>query len=318
MAGPWEAYSSQPTVKEDKANVDLERARVDTERARVEAERAASEAARSATELQRLRGTPLPQGPKSAAQQAREAMLTSRANAIAKAAAAREFALPNIEQNAANAIRSGANLIRHEGFQAATGMPNPFKGGFGPLGAVPGTPAGDFKTALKSSIGEAFMPAFESLKGAGAISEFEAKSALEGLANLNTGMSEVEFKRQMQRYLDKIAQGLSVARKQASMGGNPFTYEDLMREKQRRAGGEAAPAAAPAAAPQGQGADYTEALALLQAAFDQGASVPDLQRLADKYGLGLVPDKIETAVQYRDRGGVGARVVGPTNLNRGQ
>lgn len=317
MAGPWEAYRSQPTVKEDKAGVDLERARVDTERARIEAERAASEAARSATELERLRGTPLPQGPKSAAQQAREAMLTGRASEIAKAAAAREFSLPNIEQNAANAISSGANLINHEGFQAATGLPNPFKGGFG-LFEIPGTPAGDFSTALKSSVGEAFMPAFEGLKGAGAISEFESKKAMEGLANLGTGMSEVEFKRQMQRYMDKIAQGLSVARKQASMGGNPFTYEDLVREKQRRAGGEAAPAAAPAAAPQGQGADYTEALAVLQAAFDQGASVPDLQRLADKYGLGLVPDKIETAARYRDRGGKGARVVGPTNLNRGQ
>lgn len=308
MARPWETYSTRPTVKENRADVDLERARVETQRA-------VSEAAKSEAELNRLRMTPIPHGPKPAAQEAREAMMKARGTEIAKASAAREFALPNIEQNAANAVSSAANLLKHPGFEAATGLPNPFKGGFGPIGTVPGTPARDYKTALKSSIGEAFMPAFEGLKGAGAISEFEAKSALEGLANLSTDMSEDEFRRQLQRYVDKISQGLQVARKQASMGGLPFTYEDLMREKERRAGG-AQPAAA-ATKPKSQ-ADYAPAMAALQAAFDSGATGDELQALADKYQLGLVPGSLDVALKYRDKGGKGARIAGPTNLNRGQ
>jgi hypothetical protein len=113
-------------------------------------------------------------------------------------------------------------------------MPNPFKGGFG-IGNIPGTPAGDYETALKGAMSEAFKPAFEALKGAGAISEFESKSALAGLANLGTDMSEAQFKRELQKYVNKLATGLDVARKQAGMGGSPFTYEDLMREKRRRA-----------------------------------------------------------------------------------
>jgi hypothetical protein len=97
------------------------------------------------------------------------------------------------------------------------------------------TPAGDYSQELKTAVAEAFVPAFEALKGAGAITEAEGKAALAALANLGTGMSEVQMRREVQKYVDKLATGLDVARKQAGMGGSPFTYEDLMREKRRRA-----------------------------------------------------------------------------------
>ena len=88
---------------------------------------------------------------------------------------------------------------------------------------------------------EAFVPAFEALKGAGAITEKEGQAALAALANLDTGMSEAQFKRELQKYVDKLGAGLTIARKQAGMGGSPFTYEDLMREKRRRAGAQGQP-----------------------------------------------------------------------------
>lgn len=184
--------------------------------------------------LDRLLATPLPEAPKPPAQKTREAMMLKRGEVIGTKAAEQEFALPSIEQNVARAFQSAQELLKNPGFEAATGMPNPFKGGFG-IGNIPGTPAGDYATALKGAVSEAFKPAFEALKGAGAISEFESKSALAGLANLGTGMSEAQFKRELQKYVDKLATGLDVARKQAAMGGSPFTYEDLMREKRRRA-----------------------------------------------------------------------------------
>lgn len=186
-------------------------------------------------DMLRDRRTPIPEAPKSPALKARETMMVTRAQEIAKNSAAKEFGLPTIEQNAKNAFQAAQQLLKHPGFTAATGLPNPFKGGFGVLN-VPGTPAGDYGVALKSAVAEAFLPAFESLKGAGAISEFESKSALAGLANLGTGMSEAQMKREVQRYVDKIAQGVQNARKQAAMGGSPFSYEDLQRERARRAG----------------------------------------------------------------------------------
>ncbi len=193
------------------------------------------DAERKRLDLERLRATPLPQAPKPAAVQAREKMMAARAQKLAESAAAKEFSLPVIEQNAKNAFKTAQDLLKHPGFTAATGMPNPFRGGFG-IGNVPGTRAGDYATALKSAMSEAFIPAFESLKGAGAITEPEGQAALKGLANLGTGMSEDQFKRELQRYVDKIAQGVQNARKQASMGGSPFSYEDLQRERARRAG----------------------------------------------------------------------------------
>jgi hypothetical protein len=184
--------------------------------------------------LDRLLATPLPEAPKPAVQKTREAMMMKRGEVIGAKAAEQEFALPSVEQSVSRAFQSAQELLKNPGFEAATGMPNPFKGGFG-IGNIPGTPAGDYATALKGTMSEAFKPAFEALKGAGAISEFESKSALAGLANLGTDMSEAQFKRELQKYVDKLATGLDVARKQAAMGGSPFTYEDLMREKRRRA-----------------------------------------------------------------------------------
>jgi hypothetical protein len=47
-------------------------------------------------------------------------------------------------------------------------------------------------------------------------------------------VSEAEFKRQLQTSVDTLANEVEVARKKASMGGSPFTYEELMREKRLR------------------------------------------------------------------------------------
>lgn len=193
------------------------------------------DAERKRLDLERLRATPLPQAPKPAAVQARDMMLKARAQKLAESATAKEFSLPNLEQNAKKAFQTAQDLLKHPGFKAATGLPSPLEGGFG-LFNIPGTRAGDYNTALKSAMAEAFVPAFESLKGAGAITEVEGQAALKGLANLGTGMSEDQFKRELQRYVDNIARGLQVARKQAAMGGSPFTYGDLQRERARRAG----------------------------------------------------------------------------------
>lgn len=195
-----------------------------------------ADAERQRLEIDRLRSTPLPQAPKSGAQQARETMQTTRAQEIAKASAAKEFSLPKIEADARRALQQGSALVKHPGFEATVGLPNPFRGGLG-VGTVPGTTARDFTNALDRAKAGAFMQAFESLKGGGAISEREGEAATRALAAMETSTSEGEFKSALQQYMDIVATGVQTARKQAGMGSSPFSYEALMREKQRRQGG---------------------------------------------------------------------------------
>jgi hypothetical protein len=132
------------------------------------------------------------------------------------------------------ALNEGVNLLKHPGFEAAVGAPNPFKGGFG-VGTVPWSPARDFTNALDSVKRGAFMQAYEQLRGAGAISGPEGIAATEALANMNTSTSEVQFKRELQRFMNIVASGMKVAEKQSRMGAAPFSYDQLAAEKQRRA-----------------------------------------------------------------------------------
>jgi hypothetical protein len=191
-------------------------------------------AERDRVELERLRGTPLPQAPKTPTQQATEAYGNKRAAVLGEQAATKEFSLPRMRDISQRALDEGVNLLKHPGFEAAVGMPNPFKGGFG-IGTVPFTPARDFTNALDSVKRGAFMQAYEQLRGAGAISGAEGIAATEALANMNTATSEVQFKRELQRFMNIVASGVKVAEQQSRMGVSPFTYDQLAAERQRRA-----------------------------------------------------------------------------------
>lgn len=191
-------------------------------------------AERDRLELARLKATPLPQAPKTPAQQAAEAYGTKRASVLGEAAATKEFSLPKMRDISQRALTEGANLLKHPGFEAAVGAPNPFKGGFG-VGTVPWSPARDFTNALDSVKRGAFMQAYEQLRGSGSISGPEGIAATEALANMNTATSETQFKRELQRFMNIIASGTKVAEQQSRMGVSPFSYDQLAAEKQRRA-----------------------------------------------------------------------------------
>ena len=189
---------------------------------------------RDAEELRRLRQTPLPQAPKTASQLSNEAFLTARSSKLGADVGLTESKLSKLETSARRAIEEGAALVKHPGFSAAVGMPNPFKGGFG-IGNIPGSPAGDFANTLRGVKKGAFMQAFENLRGSGAISEKEGDAATQAIANMETATSEGQFKTELQRFLNIVADGVQVARQQSRMGASPFTYEQLMAERQRRA-----------------------------------------------------------------------------------
>jgi len=181
--------------------------------------------------------TPLPQPPqppKAPQALAADAAAQRRGQVIGEEAAKKEFSLPQTEQTAREALKLAGQLAHHPGFEAAVGMPNPFKGGFG-LFNIPGTSAADFMNLHNQALNQTFMSARESLKGAGSVTDFEGKKAESAMAAMKAATSESEYKRALQDYVDAVSAGVQIARQQSRMGASPFTYDQLMAEKARRA-----------------------------------------------------------------------------------
>ena len=102
------------------------------------------------------------------------------------------------------------------------------------LNAIPGSSGYDFSLRVDQLKGQAFLQAFESLKGAGQITEAEGRKATEAIARLNTRLSTADFKVAVQELRDIVARGQERAK--AKMTAPP-----------------AAPGAVPGAAPQVEG-----------------------------------------------------------------
>lgn len=79
--------------------------------------------------------------------------------------------------------------LDHPGRKTSTGL----SGTLDPRNYVPGTDATDFRAVLDQIGGTAFLQAFESLKGGGAITEMEGKKATDAIARLNRAQSDGEF-----------------------------------------------------------------------------------------------------------------------------
>lgn len=80
-----------------------------------------------------------------------------------------------------------------------------------------GTDAMDFQVVLDQLGGQAFLQAFETLKGGGQITEVEGKKATDAMARLNRKQSDAEFKRSLQDLREVVGAGLQRAK--AGAGG---------------------------------------------------------------------------------------------------
>lgn len=108
----------------------------------------------------------------------------------------RQMELDEMSRGKAAAVSSAGNQIAaidkalsHPGRKTATGL----SGTVDPRNYVPGTDATDFRAVLDQIGGAAFLQAFESLKGGGAITEVEGKKATDAIARLNRAQSDKEF-----------------------------------------------------------------------------------------------------------------------------
>lgn len=90
------------------------------------------------------------------------------------------------------------------------------------LQAVPGTPQYRFGTRARQLQGQAFLQAFESLKGAGQITEIEGQKAAEAIGRLDTAQRAEDYREALNELRDVIA----AARSRAASLGERATASD--------------------------------------------------------------------------------------------
>jgi len=104
----------------------------------------------------------------------------------------------------------------HAGFNTAVGVSG-ITGGFGLAGFVPATDTTDFKERFKQIGGQTFLAAYETIRGAGQITEQEGAKATAALNRMSLAQSEVEFVKAAREFEENVTKGMELARKRAGM-----------------------------------------------------------------------------------------------------
>jgi len=121
---------------------------------------------------------------------------------------------PAVRDKSGKVINAGT--APHPGFTGAVGMGRGYTLGIpGIEQLIPGTPAADFKARFDEIMGGAFLEAFETLKGGGAITETEGKKATAAKTRMSLAQSEKEFLTDANEYKAIVKTGIERARKKA-------------------------------------------------------------------------------------------------------
>jgi hypothetical protein len=99
------------------------------------------------------------------------------------------------------------------GFEYAVGM------GLPSWAVMGGSDTAGFLGRLEQIKGKTFLQAFESLKGAGQITEKEGEKATSALNRMNTAQSEVEFIKAAREFEENLNRGMALAKQKAGMTG---------------------------------------------------------------------------------------------------
>lgn len=123
--------------------------------------------------------------------------------------------------NLANALATGEqslgvinDLLNSPELEHRTGM-------MGVLPAIPGTAGVRFDTGVDQIKGQAFLTAFQNLKGAGAITENEGQKATQAIARLDRRQSPADFRGALQELAGVIKLGMERQRAKAAGGAAP-------------------------------------------------------------------------------------------------
>lgn len=129
-----------------------------------------------------------------------------------KAAGKRAGDAPKVIQQAEAMLASIDDIINDPNRTLGTGLSSM-------ANVVPGSPGYDFQQKVNQLQGQAFLQAFESLKGGGQITEIEGRKATEAIARLQTAQSEGAFLRAMQDLRSVVVTARERAMSVASDGG---------------------------------------------------------------------------------------------------
>lgn len=127
----------------------------------------------------------------------------------AGAAAQAKVDLPRLKQSSDQAIGLIDRMLTHPSLKARTGMS-------GLLPAFPGTRDAGFDAMAKQIHGKTFLEAFQSLKGAGQITEIEGAKATDAIARLDRAQSAEDYSSALKDLRDVVTTGMERARTQAA------------------------------------------------------------------------------------------------------
>lgn len=131
--------------------------------------------------------------------------------------------LPKIESSSAKVIGLVNELLTHKGKSSALGASSY-------LPSIRGTERAGFDNRLKQIQGDAFLKAFESLKGGGAITEMEGQKATQALNRMNETVNEEEFDSAAKDFISEVNRFKDIAAQRAGMKTEPkekvFTGQD--------------------------------------------------------------------------------------------
>jgi hypothetical protein len=115
---------------------------------------------------------------------------------------------PKIESSAIKVESLIGELLNHKGKSAALGASSY-------LPSIRGTERAGFDNRLKQMQGDAFLKAFETLKGGGAITEIEGQKATQALNRMNETVSEEEFDAAAKDFLSEVNRFKDIAAQKA-------------------------------------------------------------------------------------------------------
>lgn len=173
-----------------------------------EAEAAAVEAAKNRVNLDML--------PEQGRLEADNAGIKAAAEVAGKSGAEAQFNLPKVEQSANAMLTTIRDLKSDPALKSIVGL----NGKFNPSVYIPGTPEQRALTRIRQINGQAFLQAYQTLRGGGQITEVEGQKATEAMGRLDRAQSYNDYIGALNDLESVITNGLNTARRQAGGGGS--------------------------------------------------------------------------------------------------
>lgn len=142
----------------------------------------------------------------------RQTEARERQEQVGRAAGIQQAAAPGVIDSSNRTISQIDAVLNHQAFSTATGV-------LSPMQRVPGSAAYDFGRRLDQIKGQAFLQAYDSLRGAGAITEQEGRTATAAIARIESGLAPNDLRQALQELADIARRGRERAMQALSAGG---------------------------------------------------------------------------------------------------